>query len=112
MNLAELVDALEAAGATLEVKLRVQAPPGALDATLRAAVAEYRPHLLERLGREALWARLEGQRWGTALRPQGAGPAPPPRAGPREPGDDDDRETDAGWLREFDRLIGRADAGR
>lgn len=109
MNLTELVRALDEAGVRLSLRLVVDAPAGALDGRLRGGIAEHRARLIERLGREASWTELERGRWGPALDAAAAPPRPPPRVGPREPGDDDHEPNPAERLREFNRRIGRPD---
>lgn len=90
MNLPTLFETLEARGVGLSLRLVVDAPAGALDDKIRAALAEQKPHILARLGREAEWAELSRQRWGPGHEPSGS--PLPPRTGPREPGDDDHDE--------------------
>jgi hypothetical protein len=64
MTLPELDAELAASGVRLSLRLVVDAPRGALDETLRTALAELKPMLVHRLAREALWAELADWRWG------------------------------------------------
>ena len=66
MNLPELVEALEARGVKLSLRLVVDAPRGVMTDQIKAALAVHKPALLARLGRDALWEHLAAQRWGTA----------------------------------------------
>jgi hypothetical protein len=67
MNLPELVEALEARGVKLSLRLVVDAPRGTLTDDIKAALAAHKPALSARLGREAQWDELSKQRWGPAL---------------------------------------------
>lgn len=90
MTLAELPPELEARGITLSLRLRVDAPPGALTPTIRAALVEHKTLLVARLARECQWAELSTWRWGPAAGdPDNAtapvevpGPGPPPTPPP------------------------------
>ena len=67
MNLPELVEALEARGVKLSLRLVVDAPRGVLTDQIKTALAAHKPALLARLGRVAQWEQLATQRWGPAL---------------------------------------------
>jgi len=89
-----LMRSLEAKGVRLSLRLVVDAPAGAVDDETRAALAEHKPIILARLGRDALWDSLKDQRWGPALGP--------------EPDDGDPLgDPTADWLRELNALVGR-----
>jgi hypothetical protein len=84
------MESLEARSVKLSLRMVVDAPTGVLDDETLAALAEHKPMILARLGREALWAELSTWRWGPALHLENLPPPPPPRIGAREPGDDDE----------------------
>ena len=67
MTYPELLDAINARNIKLELKLVVVAPRGAMTDAIRSALAEHKPHLLAKLGRDAQWEVLSRQRWGPAL---------------------------------------------
>ncbi len=67
MTLPELVEALEAGGVKLSLRLVVDAPRGVMTDQIKAALAAHKPTLLARLGRDAQWEYLAAQRWGPAL---------------------------------------------
>jgi hypothetical protein len=67
MTLHDLMQALDARGVKLSLRLVVDAPRGAVTDELRTALATHKPHLLARLGRDAQWEVLAAQRWGPAL---------------------------------------------
>ncbi|OJW10323.1 MAG: hypothetical protein BGO49_07180 [Planctomycetales bacterium 71-10] len=96
--LPSLLETLESRGVRLSLRLVVDAPAGALDDEARAALAEHRPMILAKLGRDALWADLSTWRWGPAV--EGADP------GPEEP------SIDPRWLKAFNELTGRDDLNR
>jgi len=94
MTLPELMDALEARGVKLSLRLVVDAPRGVMTDQIKAALAAHKPTLLARLGRDAQWEHLASQRWGPALNDQ----PEPPRGWPRPlrdsgTGSDPDRDT-------------------
>ncbi len=66
MTLPELMDALEARGVKLSLRLVVDAPRGVMTDQIKTALAVHKPALLARLGREAQWEQLAVQRWGPA----------------------------------------------
>src|SRR5436305_403845 len=66
MTLPELLEALDARGIKLALRLVVDAPRGVMTQELRNALATYKPSLLARLGREAEWEYLATLRWGPA----------------------------------------------
>src|SRR5271166_6958992 len=75
MTLPELMDALEARGVKLSLRLVVDAPRGVVTDQIKTALAAHKPTLLARLGRDAQWEQLAAQRWGPALNdptPEGA----------------------------------------
>ncbi len=67
MTLPELIEALEAQGVVLSLRLVLDAPAGGVDERLRAALVRHKPALLARIGREAEWKELSTKRWGPAL---------------------------------------------
>ncbi len=62
-----VVEALEARGVKLSLRLVVDAPRGVMTDPIKAALTAHKPHLLARLGRDAQWEALAAQRWGPAL---------------------------------------------
>jgi TubC N-terminal docking domain len=75
MTLPELVEALEAGGVKLSLRLVVDSPRGVMTDQIKTALAAHKPHLLARLGRDAQWEQLAAQRWEPALNdptPEGA----------------------------------------
>ena len=66
MTLPELMDALEARGVKLSLRLVVDAPRGVVTDQIKTALAAHKPALLARLGRDAQWEALAAQRWGPA----------------------------------------------
>lgn len=69
MTYPELLDAITDRGIKLELRLGVGSPRGAITPEIRAALTECKPHLLAKLGRDALWDVLSKQRWGPTLKP-------------------------------------------
>jgi TubC N-terminal docking domain len=67
MTLPELVEALEAGGVKLSLRLVVDSPRGVMTDQIKTALAAHKPTLLARLGRDAQWEQLAAQRWGPAL---------------------------------------------
>jgi hypothetical protein len=66
MTLLELVEALDAQGIKLALRLVVDAPQGVMTQELRNALGAHKPSLLALLGKEAEWEYLAAQRWGPA----------------------------------------------
>jgi hypothetical protein len=66
VTLPELEHRLAEGGVRLSLRLVVDAPPGVVTPEVRGALVAYRPLLLSRLAREALWAELSRWRWGPA----------------------------------------------
>jgi TubC N-terminal docking domain len=66
MTLPDLVNALEAKGVRLSLRLVVDAPRGVMTDQIKTALAAHKPTLLARLGRDAQWEHLAAQRWGPA----------------------------------------------
>jgi TubC N-terminal docking domain len=67
MTLHELNACLERLEVKLSLRLVVDAPAGAITPEVKAALADHKPALLARLGREAHWEKLSKERWGPAL---------------------------------------------
>ena len=70
-----VVEALEARGVKLSLRMVVDAPREVMTDPIKAALTAHKPHLLARLGRDAQWEQLAAQRWGPALNdptPEGA----------------------------------------
>ena len=65
MTLPELVEALEAGGVKLSLRLVVDSPRGGMTDQIKTALAAHKPALLARLGRDAQWEQLAAQRLGT-----------------------------------------------
>jgi len=74
VTLHDLKLALNARGVRLTLRLKVDAPRGALTDELRAALAVHKPHILAALGRAAQWEALEPK--GDPSEPAGEGPDP------------------------------------
>jgi hypothetical protein len=81
MTLPELMDALEARGVKLSLRLVVDAPRGVMTDQIKTALVAHKPALvahkpalLARLGRDAQWEHLAAQRWGPALNDQPEAP--------------------------------------
>lgn len=67
MTLPELLEAREARGVKLSLRLVVDSPRGGMTDQIKAALAVHKPTLLARLGRDAEWEHQAAQRWGPAL---------------------------------------------
>jgi hypothetical protein len=63
----DLLRALAAAGVRLSIRLKVDAPAGAVTPEMRAGLAEHRHIVLKALARQAQWEALKDERWGSAL---------------------------------------------
>jgi hypothetical protein len=70
MTLPDVIAAVDGRGVKLSLRLVVDAPRGAMTDELRRALADHKPSLLARLGREAEWEYLSTLRWGPALSDQ------------------------------------------
>ncbi len=66
MTLPDLMNALEAKGVKLSLRLVVDAPRGVMTDQIKTALVAHKPALLARLGRDAQWEHLATQRWGPA----------------------------------------------
>jgi hypothetical protein len=67
MTLPDLAEALDAIGVSLSARLVVDAPEGAMTPDLRAALAEHKVLILQRVVREMTWSDLARKRWGNQL---------------------------------------------
>jgi hypothetical protein len=72
VTLPELLEALNARGVHLELRLRVVSPAGPLPPELLDALTEHKTRLLVTLGRRLQWGELSTQRWAN----QDADPTP------------------------------------
>lgn len=64
MTYPEPLQSLGPADIRLSLRLVVDTPAGTITPELRDALAEHKPALLARLGRDALWESLRDVRWG------------------------------------------------
>ena len=67
MNLPDLMNALEARGVRLSLRLVVDAPRGAMTDQIKSALVAHKATLVARLGRDAQWQSLAALRWGPAI---------------------------------------------